>query len=90
MSWQTDIEAWKAQHGAVRQPSRTSKFRGYADIPGTGPKGETCRSCEHYERIKMANVYRKCALMRAIRTGGPGTDIKAGSPSCSKWEKAKP
>ena len=60
---------------------------GYAATPGTGPVGETCRSCQHYTHndTRTARLYRKCALMRSTWTGGPGTDIKASSPACSKW-----
>lgn len=59
----------------------------YADVPGTGPAGETCKSCKHIYRRQMASVYLKCEMTQAYWTGGPGTDIKAGSPACSKWEK---
>lgn len=59
---------------------------GYAAIPGTGPEGETCRSCKHIVRRRNANVYRKCGLMRAHWTGGGKTDILAKSPACSRWE----
>lgn len=61
--------------------------KGYAAPPGTGPKGETCKTCKHYY-IGHRGHYRKCALMRARWTGGPGTDIKAGAPACRSWEKA--
>lgn len=61
--------------------------RGYAAPPGSGPAGETCRTCAHYARIKYAKTYLKCARMKAVWTGGPGTDIKAGSPACRLWEK---
>lgn len=27
-----------------------SKCRGHADVPGHGPKGETCGTCEHIVR----------------------------------------
>lgn len=60
----------------------------YADVPGTGPAGETCKSCRHYFLKEMGNTYRKCELMRAHWTGGPGTDILASAPACSKWETA--
>jgi len=61
--------------------------RGYAAQPGTGPAGETCRSCRHYVRKHLAKAYLKCALMRAHWTGGGSTDIRAGSPACKRWEK---
>ena len=60
---------------------------GYIAQPGTGPAGETCKSCEHYCRLGgHAKVYLKCGLMRDRWTNGAGTDIKARSPACSKWE----
>ncbi len=58
----------------------------YADVPGTGPAGETCKSCKHIYRNRMSKTYLKCELTRASWTGGPGTDILAGAPACSKWE----
>lgn len=61
---------------------------GYAYPPGTGPKGETCRTCRHLHRKRMGNVYLKCSLVRHLWTGGVGTDIRARSPACKKWEKA--
>lgn len=70
-----------------RQPT---KLKGYAAPPGTGPKGETCRTCEHYCRVRKANTYRKCGKVRDRWMGGPGTDILARSPACAYWEKAKP
>lgn len=63
---------------------RKTKLRGYAAPPGTGPKGETCRTCKHKCNFGR---YRKCGLIRARWTGGPGTDILAGSPACHGWEK---
>ena len=67
------------------------KNAGYAATPGTGPTGETCKSCKHYSghRTRPGTMFRKCGLMESIWTHGPGTDIKAGSPACSKWESAR-
>lgn len=62
--------------------------RGHAARPGTGPEGETCGSCAHYTLRRMSKTYRKCILMKAKWTGGAGTDIRAGDPACSKWDKA--
>lgn len=61
--------------------------RGYAARPGSGPAGETCKSCKHYTLRQYSKAYRKCGLMRAAWTCGPGSDIKAGSPACAKWER---
>jgi len=60
----------------------------YADTPGTGPAGETCKTCRHLYRRTMAKTYLKCALTRHGWTGGGKTDVKATAPACSKWEKA--
>lgn len=65
---------------------RLLKKGSYADIPGSGPTGETCGSCKHIRRKEMAKVYLKCGLTEAHWTGGGGTDIKARAPACSKWE----
>lgn len=61
---------------------------GYAKPPGSGPKGETCGSCEHYTRVQVMSgrFFRKCGLMEAHWTHGPGSDIKMKSPACSLWE----
>ena len=70
--------------------ARRKVDRAHAAPPGTGPLGETCRSCRHYERIlSNVKVYRKCGLMKATRTRGPGTDIRAHDAACRKWEAPK-
>lgn len=59
----------------------------YPARPGTGPAGRTCRECVHKTRVDGGNKsYLKCRLQQAVWTGGPGTDIKAGSPACSRFE----
>lgn len=63
--------------------------KGYAAQPGTGPEGETCKTCQH--KVTCGNYggkhYIKCQLREATWTNGEGTDILARSPACSKWEK---
>ena len=54
---------------------------------GSGPVGETCKTCKHYTKVQWANTYRKCGLMLAHWTKGPGTDIRAGWAACEKWER---
>ncbi len=61
--------------------------RGYAGIPGTGPAGKTCKDCDHYYIKQLSKTYRKCYLMKAYWTGGQGSDIKASSPACAKFEE---
>lgn len=65
---------------------KTPQPKGYAAPPGTGPAGETCKSCRHIYRVETGGrkAFRKCALIKA--TAGPGTDILAKAPACRRWE----
>lgn len=58
---------------------------GYAAMPGTGPRGETCRSCAHSRAHEASKRYWKCDLIKP--TKGPGTDIAVLSPACRRWER---
>lgn len=61
---------------------------GYAGSPGSGPAGETCKTCENYTHVHYRDgVFRKCGLVQ--QTHGKGTDIQARAPACIHWEKAK-
>lgn len=61
--------------------------RGYADKPGTGPAGETCKSCKHsYRGGTGQRGFPKCELTRACHTSSRRTDILMRAPACSKWE----
>jgi hypothetical protein len=59
--------------------------KGYAAIPGTGPKDETCGSCAHcyYTRSRGEKRFNKCDLVKA--TNGPGTDIRRKAAACWHW-----
>jgi hypothetical protein len=63
---------------------------GYAARPGSGPKGETCRSCEFAVRTQPGRkVYWKCWMFRKLGgkwTHGYGTDILLKTPACSYWQ----
>lgn len=61
--------------------------RGYVAMPGTGPEGETCKTCRHLCRKQMSKVYLKCGLNSARWTGGRGSDVLSRSPACKLWEK---
>jgi len=82
--------AWLAAHPDALTRSKTDGLKGYAARPGTGPVGETCRSCTHYTHQRNSKgrgaAYPKCGLMRALWSHGPGTDIRAKSLACEKWE----
>jgi hypothetical protein len=75
----------------VTEFRKTPAPKGYPATPGTGPIGETCKSCEfacgtgHSER-----TYYKCELLRKHWSRGPGTDIVLKSPACRFWEKEEP
>ena len=61
------------------QTAHGTRPNGYADVPGKGPAGQTCKTCRHIVRIGRGKVYRKCGLARAMWSHGPGTDILASS-----------
>lgn len=80
-----EIESPLPSIPGARKPTRPN---GYAAPPGTGPAGETCKTCQHYCRTGgHAKHYLKCGRTRHAWTHGPGTDIKAGAPACKFWEK---
>lgn len=67
-----------------RKPIKKRKQQGYAALPGSGKKGETCKTCKHYANFES---YRKCELMRRVWNSSFGTDILAKSPACKRWEE---
>lgn len=74
-----------SKNGKVK---RITKAKGYAYPPGTGPAGETCKTCKHSCRVSGGSkAYWKCGLLRSVWTHGPGSDIKVKAPACKKWEK---
>lgn len=64
--------------------------RGYAAPPGTGPAGETCKTCTHLTYKALGKNYPKCLLREATWTGGRATDILVNAPACQKWEAPPP
>lgn len=71
------------------QKKRDYSAKGFPARPGSGPAGETCRSCANCVRCPYhGKNYYKCAILRHRWTSGPGTDIKLKSPAC-EWWKAK-
>lgn len=76
----TDAERRREQRRLSEQP------RGYAARPGTGPAGETCKTCRHSYRVQSRSrkTFWKCGLVK--ETHGAKTDIRLKSPSCSRFE----
>lgn len=83
-----EITVAQARAMLAKKGRRPAQPKGYAAPPGSGPDGETCKTCRHIYRNRMAKTYLKCSLMQAAWTGGPGTDIRASAPACRKWEPA--
>lgn len=65
--------------------AKSGQPKGNAAPIGSGPEGETCRTCKHAYCVSYAKTYWKCGLVKA--TGGPGTDIRLKWAACSRWVK---
>ncbi len=87
---QVDLRRKREQQGIypVATARKPTTKNGYAAPPGTGPEGQTCKQCKHKHSFghKGGKRYIKCELRRETWTNGEGTDIRAGSPACSKFE----
>jgi hypothetical protein len=72
------ISAPKASRGQAK---------GNAAPIGSGPAGETCRTCAHsYGLAGGSKHYFKCRLVKA--TSGPGSDIRLKWAACARWQAA--
>lgn len=84
-----DLFGQEIKEAPVSNAKRKPTVRkGYAGIPGRGPEGETCRTCEHSRLCGQghAKTFYKCVLVKRIWTHGQGTDILAKSPACERWQ----
>lgn len=59
--------------------------RGNAAPIGSGPEGETCKTCVHARSVTFSKTYWKCDLVKA--TASPKTDIRLKWAACARWEK---
>lgn len=81
----SDIDLWNQPIGAHKR--KTALPKGHAANPGSGPKGETCGTCQHRTHVRGgAKEYQKCELCRKSWTHGPGSDIRAKDPACAYWK----
>ncbi len=61
------------------------RMSAYADLPGSGPAGKTCKVCKHHVAWHYHNkIYNKCGLLKM--TCGAATDIRVRMPACAKFE----
>lgn len=68
----------------------TVRAQGYIATPGTGPKGETCGTCQHCWLMNGAKrSWYKCRLARATWSPSRTTDILVSSPACARFEAAE-
>ena len=64
--------------------------RGYIATPGTGPKGETCRTCQHVVRVRLMGEQRlRCGLNQAKWKKTNRSRVIPTSPACSQWERGQ-
>lgn len=62
----------------------------YAAHPGSGPEGESCKTCKHHVKRRFSGkIYHKCNLISFRWTRGSGTDIRVNSLACERWEDGK-
>ena len=61
--------------------------KGYPAPPGTGPDGETCRTCANAigTQGRSRRIFWKCLLLKHRWTNSYGTDIRLKSPACRQW-----
>lgn len=78
---EVDPRVYRRKRGAQKYGAN-----GYAATPGSGPEGEFCKTCKHLYRHERSKAYLKCNLMRHAWTCGPGSDVRANSPACARWE----
>jgi len=85
-----EVDLWEQPIGAFKaKGKRDESARGYAARPGSGPEGESCKTCKHLSRVRHAKTYLKCGLVKHAWTAGPKTDIRAKSPACQLWERGE-
>lgn len=71
----------------IKITGRKDMPKGYARRPGSGPSGETCKTCIHHRATgSNKKTFYKCFLLAFRWTHGPGTDIRLKSSACELWK----
>ena len=88
MSTRPTLYDLRARVGGPRDTDHWS--RRYGAEPGSGPAGETCKSCANACQVSGGSrAYWKCAIIKHRWSGCYATDIRLKSPACSFWEGKK-
>lgn len=77
--------ALQGAHGTRPEIYRPKRFEGYAAAPGTGPFGETCRSCRHICGVR-GNEYSSACSIGKRGPYGNLLYISPGAEACRLWE----
>ena len=80
-----DLFGWDQPMKPKVRGKRDESARGNAAPIGSGPHGETCKTCVHSYHYEYAKRYWKCDLVKA--TASPKTDIRLKWAACARWEK---
>lgn len=76
----SDAERKRMKRRAYERPA------GHAAPIGTGPSGETCKTCRHIANRGTAKIYYKCRLNEAKWTASRHSDIRVSDAACRKWK----
>lgn len=73
----------------IAAPARKPGGRiGYAARPGTGPKGQRCNTCAHFQRVVQdGRKAAKCELAARVWSAGERSDVKHNAPACRDWQR---
>ncbi len=71
--------------GARPHVAKVKRREGYAAMPGTGPYGETCRSCRNICGVR-GNEYALACRIGKKGPYGARLYISPSSPACSRFE----
>ena len=86
MSGQPTWEAMRAALKAAESKGYKHHKGLYAAMPGSGPEGRTCRTCDHLRHTGGRRTFPKCGLV--AYTAGDATTIRTATPACSKYANA--
>ena len=78
----TTHDIWDEPIGAFK--AKTTVPRGHPETPGTGPKSETCSTCQH---IVKTRVGLKCKRNSKKWTAGKASNVRAKDAACFEWQK---